>query len=166
MRPLTAAILPAEKTMRYFISSLLATTLLAALAAQAGDIYRWKDANGSWHYADQPVPGAERVNAASRGAQAQTQADAGTEQAARKTTAAPGGAPSGPTKEAVQKVRQDVASTQAAKCKEATEAYDQAIAARRLFKTGANGEPEYLDEDQVEAHRVAARSNMEYLCGK
>jgi hypothetical protein len=31
------------------------------LTAGAAEIWRWKDANGSWHYSDSPVPGAERI---------------------------------------------------------------------------------------------------------
>ena len=26
-----------------------------------GEVYRWKDVNGVWHYSDQPQPGAELV---------------------------------------------------------------------------------------------------------
>jgi hypothetical protein len=45
--------------MRRLASFLL---LGVALAASAKDIWRWKDADGVVHYADSPVPGAERVN--------------------------------------------------------------------------------------------------------
>lgn len=148
--------------MRYTIPTLIATALLAALAAQAGDIYRWKDANGTWHYADQPVPGAERVNTSSRAPQAD--ASEASDAPARKST--PPAAASAATSQIAAKVHQDLASRKADQCKQATEAYEQAISARRLYKQGANGEPEYLDDDQVEAHRVAARSEMETLCAK
>jgi hypothetical protein len=40
----------------------LALCVLPAAVLSAGEIYRWKDANGTWHYADQPVPGAERIS--------------------------------------------------------------------------------------------------------
>src|SRR5687767_12080326 len=33
-----------------------------ALSASAAEIWRWKDANGVVHYADYPVPGAERIS--------------------------------------------------------------------------------------------------------
>jgi len=145
--------------MRYRLPLTIAATLLAALGAQAGDIYRWKDAKGSWHYADQPVPGAERISSATR--TAPTADAAATPPATRSSTA---GATS-PTAQIAQKVKQDVAVTRAEHCKQAQAAYEQAISARRLFRPGANGEPEYLDETQIEAHRVAARSEMETLCG-
>ena len=38
--------------------------LLPLLASAEGEIYRWKDANGTWHYSDQPHPGAELVKSA------------------------------------------------------------------------------------------------------
>jgi len=42
---------------------LVASILLcvAALSAEAAEIYRWKDANGVTHFTDYPVAGAERV---------------------------------------------------------------------------------------------------------
>lgn len=42
---------------------LVASILLcaAALTANTAEIYRWKDANGVWHYSDQPLQGGERV---------------------------------------------------------------------------------------------------------
>lgn len=45
--------------MRRLASFLL---LGVALTAGATDIWRWKDADGVVHYADSPVPGAERIN--------------------------------------------------------------------------------------------------------
>ena len=148
--------------MRKLFTFLVAASLLTALAAQAGDIYRWKDSNGLWHYADQPVPGAERVASTSRGvtARAETAAPAprSTDPAASTTAAAAAGA--------TQKVREDVAASKAGKCKEAQASYEQAISARRLFKQDGKGEPVYLNDEESEAARVAARSTMEYYCGK
>jgi hypothetical protein len=36
-------------------------SVLAALAVQAGVIYKWTDADGVVHYSDQAVPGAEKI---------------------------------------------------------------------------------------------------------
>ena len=151
--------------MRKLFTFLVAASLLTALAAQAGDIYRRKDSNGLWHYADQPVPGAERVASTSRGvtARAETAAPAprSTDPAASTTPAAAAAAAG-----ATQKVREDVAASKAGKCKEAQASYEQAISARRLFKQDGKGEPVYLNDEESEAARVAARSTMEYYCGK
>lgn len=42
---------------------LIASLLLCACALTTGaaEIWRWKDAQGAWHYSDNPVPGAERI---------------------------------------------------------------------------------------------------------
>ena len=150
--------------MRNRLTLLIATSLLTALAAQAGDIYRWKDSNGLWHYADQPVPGAERVASTSRGLtpRSENTPPAATASAPRTAAATPTGQPN----EATQKVREDLAKSNASKCPDAKASYEQSLTARRLFRQGANGEPEYLNDEEVEAARVAARANMEYYCGK
>lgn len=151
--------------MRYTLTTLFATAVLAALAAQAGDIYRWKDAAGTWHYADQPVPGAERLSTASR--QTAPSDDAiPAESPPKAKPAAATASPNAPSGQVAQRVKQDVAAARAEHCKKATEDYELAISARRLYKAGPNGEQQFLDEDQMEAHRVAARSEMENLCGK
>ncbi|HUX73375.1 MAG TPA: DUF4124 domain-containing protein [Steroidobacteraceae bacterium] len=44
--------------------TLLALCVFAALACPAAVIYKWTDANGVVHYADQPVPGAIKITIA------------------------------------------------------------------------------------------------------
>jgi len=106
------------------------------------------------------VPGAERVASTSRGLTARTESPAA-------PTPRPTPAPTLTTpNETVQKVHEDVATAKAAKCKEAQESYEQTIAARRLLKQGPNGEQIYLNDEEIDAARVAARSTMEYYCGK
>jgi hypothetical protein len=152
--------------MRNTLSSLIAATLLVALVAQAGDIFRWKDANGIVHYADQPVPGAERISSSRTAAEAEAAAAAAGDPVPRKLVPPPPSAANTPAAQTSQKVREDVAAAKAEHCKQAQTAYEQSISARRLFKPGPNGEPVYLDDAQIDAHRVAARSEMEILCGK
>ena len=124
------------------------------LAAQTGDIYRYKDASGNWQYSDKPMPGAQRV-----GPLVRTPTAANSDKSAAQQA---DGAADKPT----QKVQQDVAKVRAEHCKKATEAYEQAISSSRLYKAGANGEPEYLDADQIDAYRAAAHTEMDKLCGK
>ena len=136
---------------------LLAIVLLAA-TAQAGDIYRWKDASGSWHYSDQPVPGAERVGSSrylKPGANGEPKTE--TAQAMRQSTAV---AP-----QTAEKVREDLAAMKAGKCKEAQENYQQTINSRRLYRPGPKGEQIFLNDEEIDAVRVTARANLEYYCG-
>ncbi len=137
---------------------LLAVALLAA-TAQAGDIFRWKDASGIWHYSDQPVPGAERVGSSryvkpSGEGEAKAEAAVGARQPTTSAT---------PT---VDKVREDVAAMKAGKCKEAQDNYQQTINSRRLYRSGPTGEQIFLNDEEIDAARVTARANMEYYCGK
>jgi hypothetical protein len=46
---------------RHLLFALLA---IGALHVHAGVIYKWKDANGTTHYSDQPGPGAQKVTVA------------------------------------------------------------------------------------------------------
>jgi hypothetical protein len=39
----------------------IAVSLFAAFAAGAAVVYKWTDADGTVHYSDQPVPGAEKI---------------------------------------------------------------------------------------------------------
>jgi hypothetical protein len=62
-------------------------------------------------------------------------------------------------------VQQDVAQSREDQCKKATTDYDQAVQARRIYKTGANGEREYLSDAEVEESRLNLRLAMQSLCG-
>lgn len=45
--------------MKFHIRQILFAALLAPAAAQAGDVYRWVDAQGQVHYGDRPPPGVQ-----------------------------------------------------------------------------------------------------------
>ena len=142
--------------MRKSLALILAAALAAAVA-QAGDVYRWKDAKGEWNYSDQPVAGAERISSTGR--------------TPRETTPKPAQQSAKPEASAgntalADKVREDVAADKAGKCKEARAAYEQAIGSRRLYRQGPNGEQIFLNAQEIDAARVSARANMEYYCGK
>jgi hypothetical protein len=138
----------------------LAALLMTAIAAQAGDIYRWKDDSGIWHYSDQPIAGAERVGSAKKLPAGDKPATA---LPAKPGAAQPAPGTGNPT---VSKVREDVATDKAAKCQEAQANYQQSIESRRIYRQGADGEKVFLNDEEIEAARVTARANMEYYCGK
>ena len=54
-------------------------------------------------------------------------------------------------------VQADVAQTRSDQCKKAQDAYDQSVQARRIYRTNANGEREYLSDDEAEKARVNAK---------
>ncbi|HMW29716.1 DUF4124 domain-containing protein [Plasticicumulans sp.] len=45
--------------MRALLLPLFAALLAAPAVTDAGEIYRWKDRDGAWHYGDRPPPGAD-----------------------------------------------------------------------------------------------------------
>lgn len=62
-------------------------------------------------------------------------------------------------------VQSDVAATQAKQCKEATDRYNRAIEARRIYKTGPNGEQIFLNEAELTQARLDARNSRDIACG-
>src|SRR5690349_14741246 len=118
--------------------TLAITTLILAFGVGAaladGDIWRWKDAQGVYHYSDQWVPGSELI----KGNRSRTP---GEDDSARS---AGNKASSEPVTEADRVVQQqqtartvaaDVAKVKEKQCKEAQERYEKTIQARRMYKT-------------------------------
>ena len=134
--------------------------LVTASALAEGDVYRWKDANGTWHYSDQPQPGAELVVRGSRLV---------TNSAAASAAAAPAPAEtSGPlpvTDAVAAQVRQEAATAKAEQCKRAEETYQNAVKARGITKTDADGKKVYMTDAEIDAYRLEARSFRDQACG-
>jgi hypothetical protein len=152
------------------IMSLAMTT--AALQARA-DVYRSVDAQGHVQYSDTPTPGAELVHV-------QRNLDTGTSTLASQAGGQRNPPPSTPAqitasnnasaqadlnKQASQKaVQQDVEQIHADQCKKATDDYNSSIAARRIYRTGPNGERSYLTDEEAEQQRVSLRQAMQSAC--
>lgn len=127
------------------------------------DIYRWKDAQGVYHYSDQWVPGSELIKSSGRNrppidtppatssATPSTSSDAPSDDTASSATA--------------QAVKADVAKAKAQQCKEAQDAYQKSLYSRRMYKEGKDGQREYLNDTDLEAYRLKVRSDMDRLCG-
>ena len=148
--------------MRKYFSLALAPLVLSLLVG-AGEVYRWKDANGVWHYSDQPQPGAELVKSA------------------RLPSATPGGGSTPPpppvaraeapppalpevTPQVASQVRQEAATAKAEQCKKAETGYQQAVQARRMYKTDDKGNRVFLNEAELDAARLQARSARDLAC--
>jgi hypothetical protein len=139
--------------------------LLGVQAAALADVYRWVDGQGRVQYTDRWVPGAQLVKVDKN----KPDADA----AAARRIAEQGKLAASDTASANQKiqenaartVRQDVAKTQEEQCKKATERYDKAIQARRIYKTAADGTKEYVSDADADAYRAEALLDKEAACG-
>ena len=151
------------------LRTLAITTLI--LAAGSGvvradaDIYRWKDSQGIYHYSDQWVPGSELIKSNRQrppGADSDNLRPAA--DSSKSESDSPPPPPEQPSAETNQAVKQDVAKTREKQCKDARDAYQKAIEARRIFKTGKNGEREYISDAEADAYRAQVRSDMDTLC--
>jgi hypothetical protein len=149
--------------MRNFLTlttaaGLIAVCIVAAGAGQ-GDIYRWKDPQGNWHYSDQPQPGAELV----RGTRKPPSAAPAAAPTVAGTTAATT-APAATDPKTAEQVRQDVAAAQDENCKKADEAYNKAVQARRMYKIDAQGVKTYLTDAELDETRLNARTQRDAVC--
>ena len=141
---------------------------LMSLSATAGDVYRSVDSQGHVLYSDTPGPGAELVHVQSlREAPAAQAGTAPADQPKRDDSSRPGPKPASAnpgTADAQRAVQSDLQQTRADQCKQAQDSYQQAIQARRVYKAGADGEREYLSDEEADQVRLNARLEMEAAC--
>jgi Domain of unknown function (DUF4124) len=147
--------------MRKLVSIAVVALFAASAFAVGGDVYRWKDASGTWHYSDQPQPGAERVRTVKRPPGANTSAPA-----ARSTATAAAPPRSFPvSNEVANQVRQEAASAKADQCKKAEEIYQKTVQARKIYRTDEKGNRTFMNDAELDAARLEARSNRDLACG-
>jgi hypothetical protein len=152
-----------------FPAALLLTLSTTALADS--DVWRWKDANGNYHYSDVPVDGAEMVKSGHRVPPPSAASSASASTPARPATAAARAAAGSQQASeqlaqaaAARQVQQDVAKTQAGQCDEAKKAYEKSVAARRLYRE-VNGQRVYLTDAELDKARLDALNARNLACG-
>src|ERR1700704_1322726 len=120
--------------------------LFAALIAWSGMagavVYKWVDAQGKVQYGDRPPDGVHAEVVELLGTHVAPGATAGANQAAPafKTSNQPN-QDDASVKKAVDN---DVAQTREKQCADAQDRYKKLIEGRRLFKTGADGQRQFL----------------------
>ena len=148
--------------MRKILCLAIAACLFAPAVMAEGEVYRWKDANGLWHYSDQPQPGAELVKkAGNRSSSSNSPSPSNSPAPAAPTD---NGVPP-LSREVTQQVRQEAATAKNEQGKKATEAYQSAITARRLYKEDDKGNRVFLSSAEIDAARLEARSTRDIACG-
>jgi hypothetical protein len=142
--------------------------LFAALLAWSGMagavIYKWVDAQGKLQYGDRPPDGVH----------AEVVELLGTHVARSAAAKAAGSAPTLMTTNrdqpnqddagAKQAVANDVAQTREKQCADAQDRYKKLIEGRRLFKTGADGERQYLTSEEIDSERLNAKREVDATC--
>jgi hypothetical protein len=121
------------------------------------------------HYSDQWVPGSEVIKS-TKPHPVDTSAPVASHSQSTKTASTSSTA--GQQNAAMQAVQQDKAKARDQQCKDAKEAYDKAIQARRIFKTkpgqkdtDGSDQREYLSDEEADAYRVKARQAVQDYCG-
>jgi hypothetical protein len=141
--------------------------LFAALIAWSGMasavVYKWIDAQGKLQYGDRPPDGvhAEVVELLVAHAAAARSASAPAAQASPR-----GGTANPANKETDDKkvVDQDVAQTRDKQCTEAQDRYKKLIEGRRLYKTGPNGERQFMNSEEIDTERLNAKRDIDNIC--
>ena len=154
--------------MRASARSLLVLAVLAATCSQAGDVWRWKDAQGVVHYSDMPVQGAVRVKQNVSG----STSGAGQSQGMTAGQSGPVLTPQGVAladeqrqqQAAGKAVLQDISKKRGEQCKTATAQYEQLISSTRIYRE-EKGERTYLSAKELEEARVRVRQERDAVCG-
>ena len=145
------------------IAILIGLPLSAALA----DVFRSVDAQGHVQYSDTPTPGAQLVRMNNLRTPTPSLASTAASASAKTTTATKSGDQVHQQLEqeaAAREVQSTVAQTRADQCKKATDIYNQSVQARRIFTTGADGERQFLSDDEADKARVAHKLEMDEAC--
>jgi Domain of unknown function (DUF4124) len=146
------------------LTTAIAILVFLPLSGALADVYRSVDAQGHVQYSDTPTPGAEviRMNSAGR---------APIRSVPVASTAKPNSVASGDQihqqleqEAAARAVQNDVAQTRADQCKKATDAYNASVQARRIYKTGPDGQHEFLTDDEADKQRTTYKMQMDSAC--
>jgi hypothetical protein len=150
----------------------LAGLAARAGAAEQGAVYQWVDKDGTPHFQDRPP---EDVNAAqaakemnlrykmtdseAMAAAARKQADLTSAADLRKTQQAEDKKADGDDKQQVMGEREKG-------CQQARDKLQKYETAHRLYRPGADGQREYLTDEEIDAARVDARKAVDQWCGQ
>jgi hypothetical protein len=125
-------------------------------------VYKWVDAQGKVQYGDSPPDGVHAEVVELLGTHTSRSAAAAPAPSTRAAATTPTPGDNSQTKQAVD---QDVAATREKQCADAQAEYKKLIEGRRLYKTGDNGEKQFLNSDEIDTARMNAKQEVEALCG-
>jgi len=143
----------------------IAILIWLPLSAAVADVFRSVDAQGHVQYSDTPTPGSQLVRM--NNLRTPTPSLASTAASAKSTTTVQNGDQVHQQLEkeaAARDVQNQVAQTRADQCKKATDIYNQSVQARRIYTTGADGERQFLSDDEADKARVAHKIEMDEAC--
>jgi hypothetical protein len=146
---------------------LLCAVLLAWSGLASAVVYKWIDAQGKVQYGDRPPDGVHAEIVEGLGTHGTRSELARPPVASATSSQPPRSAP--PAKNAVEDgakkaVDDDVAQVKEKQCADAQAHYKSLIEGRRLYKSGADGERQYLTSDEIDAERVNAKRDLDTIC--
>ena len=148
--------------MRYLTALVL--TLTAAGAAGAADIYC---NNQGRDCSDRPSPGAVAVHVSNPRVTNEAPPSPTISDHSATDPAVTAPADERLAREANSRaVKKDLDTTRAEQCKQAQDKYQKSIEARRIYRTGKDGEREYLTDAEADQLRMNARLEVTQSCGK
>jgi hypothetical protein len=150
--------------LRPLVVSALITAGLCGVAH--ADVYRWVDDKGEPHYSDRWVPGSELIK--SNRPHPTSDSSGGPQDQGKSVNAAAQGASDKLTQKAnADAVKQDVAKTREAQCKAAKQHYQEAIDARRIYKSPEPGDTDrqYMNDTETDTYRQTMRNEVTQSCG-
>jgi hypothetical protein len=138
----------------------------AASVADEGTVYLWVDPDGTPHYQDRPPDGAPAKELSLRyrlsdPAALQAAAQRKSELADAATVREDQQAEEAASEQAA---RAEVKRQREANCKQARERLEKYETAHRLYKPSADGERQYLTDEETDAARAEARRTVDEWC--
>ena len=140
---------------------LLCAVLLAWAGAASAVVYKWVDVQGKVQYGDRPPDGVHAEVVELLGVH--------TGRASRTSDAPQTAAAKAPVNEpavraAKKEVDDDLAQARGKQCTDAQERYKKLIEGRKLFKTGPDGERQYLTSEEIDSERLNAKREIDEVC--
>lgn len=143
---------------------LLCAMLIAWSGMASAVVYKWLDEQGKIHYGDQPPNGVHAEVVELLGTHTSRSAAANPTSAAAQKSSTATTAQASQNDVAKKTVDDDVAATREKQCADAQDRYKKLIEGRRLYKTGPDGERQYLNSDEIDAQRLTAKQDVDTIC--
>jgi Domain of unknown function (DUF4124) len=139
---------------------LLCVALLAwSGLLSAGVVYKWVDSDGKVHYGDRPPDGVHAEIVEMVGTKDTRTAPAPAVAAQDSKTAAPAQA------NAPKKISdEEAAANQQKLCADAQDRYKKLLEGRHLYKTGDDGQRQYMTSEQIDSERASAKQEVDTVC--
>ena len=144
----------------------LMAVLLVVGAAQAGEVYKEKDAKGNLVYTDRPeaLP-AEKLNVKTQQTDTVETKKRYDDEMKRYAAADQASSVAGKQVADKQKAQQLTAEDRAKRCVDARNRYDSYMRAQRLYEPGTTaGERRYLSDAEIDTARANAKQTMDEYC--